>query len=92
MGWTVDLKAKVVKQLKRLPQGVRNSLVALIRDIEANGPVRGNWSNYGKLDTNRHHCHLKKGHPTYVAIWQVVGKQIQLVEVIYVGTHEKAPY
>jgi mRNA-degrading endonuclease RelE of RelBE toxin-antitoxin system len=68
MGWTVNLKTKVVKQLKRLPQSVRNSLVALIRDIEANGPVRGNWSNYGKLDTDRHHCHLKKEHSTYVAV------------------------
>lgn len=92
MAWTVTLKAKVAKHLKRLPGNVRSSLVALIRDIEVGGPVRGNWSNYGKLGTNRHHCHLKKGHPTFVAVWQVVGRQIQLVEVTYVGTHEKAPY
>ncbi len=52
----------------------------------------GNWSNYGKLGRNRHHCHLKKGHPTYVAVWEVKGYEIKLVEVTYVGSHEKAPY
>ena len=35
---------------------------------------------------------LKKGHPTYVAIWEVTDKEIRLIEVIYAGTHEKAPY
>jgi hypothetical protein len=35
---------------------------------------------------------LKKGHPTYVAIWEVKNKEIRLIEVIYAGTHEKAPY
>ena len=92
MAWTVSLKTKAAKQLNRLPTGIRNSLVALIRDIEASGPVRGNWPNHGKLGKGRHHCHLKKGHPTFVAIWRVVGGQIHLVEVIYIGTHEKAPY
>lgn len=45
-----------------------------------------------KLSNGDHHCHLKKGHPTYVVIWQVTDKTIKLVEVTYVGTHEKAPY
>ncbi len=40
----------------------------------------------------RHHCHLKKGHPTYVAVWEVTDTDVCLVEVIYVGTHEKALY
>jgi hypothetical protein len=35
---------------------------------------------------------LKKGRPTYVAIWEVMDKEIKLIEVIYAGTHEKAPY
>ena len=92
MQWNVNLKTKAIKQVRKLPKAVRNSLIVLIRDIEENGPVRGNWPNYGKLIGNRHHCHLKKGQPTYVAIWQVADKQIHLVEVSYVGTHEKAPY
>ena len=28
---------------------------------------------------------------TYVAVWEVIDKEIRLVEVSYVGTHEKAP-
>ena len=92
MSWTVNIKKKVVRQLNKLPENVRFSLVALIRDIEEYGPVRGNWANYGVLGKNRHHCHLKKGHPTYVAIWEVADKQIRIVEISYAGTHERAPY
>jgi hypothetical protein len=33
-----------------------------------------------------------KGRPTYVAVWEAQDKKIKLVEVLYVGTHEKAPY
>jgi hypothetical protein len=58
----------------------------------AGGPVRGTWPNYGKLSQIRHHCHLKKGHPTYVAVWEVRDRQVQIIEVLYVGTHENAPY
>ncbi|MDR3555637.1 MAG: hypothetical protein P4L55_12845 [Syntrophobacteraceae bacterium] len=46
----------------------------------------------GNSDKNRHHCHLKKGKPTYVAIWEVRDKNVRIVEIIYAGTHEKAPY
>jgi hypothetical protein len=54
--------------------------------------VRGTWPNYGKLSQIRRHCHLKKGHPTYVAVWEVRDRQVQIIEVLYVGTHENAPY
>ncbi len=63
-----------------------------IREIELAGPVRGDWPNYSKLGRDRHHCHLKKGKPTYVAVWEVKNRKICLIEVIYAGTHEKAPY
>jgi mRNA-degrading endonuclease RelE of RelBE toxin-antitoxin system len=92
MQWNVNLSKKAVKQLKKLPENVKTSLIALIRDIQESGPVRGNWPNYSRLGPKRHHCHLKKGKTTYVAIWQVVDKEIHIVEVSYVGTHEKAPY
>jgi len=36
--------------------------------------------------------HLKKGNPTYVAVWRVTDKTVKLVEIRYAGTHEKAPY
>lgn len=61
-------------------------------EIEHKGPVRGNWPNYGRLSGNLHHCHLKKGRPTYVAVWEVIDNTASLVEVTYAGTHEKAPY
>ena len=92
MQWSVNLSKKVVKALNRLPENVKFSLIALIREIEVKGPARGNWPNYSGLGGNRHHCHLKKGKTTYVAIWQVIDKKIRIVEVNYVGTHEKAPY
>lgn len=92
MAWTVTSQKKVRKQVKKLPLGVKENLFALLLDIEIDGPVRGNWPNYGKLGRNRHHCHLKKGHPTYVAVWEVKEYQIKLVELTYVGSHEKAPY
>ena len=80
---------KVQKALDGLPQSVRSAFYTLAREIEEAGPVRGNWQNYGKLSKAKHHCHLKKGRPTYVACWEETGKKI---EVYYVGTHEKAPY
>lgn len=83
---------KASKQRNELSKRLQDVLDALILEIQALGPVRGSWSNYSKLSDNRHHCHLKKGQPTYVAVWQVADKSIKLVEIIYVGTHEKAPY
>lgn len=75
-----------------MPLKVRKTLAFLIREIELSEPVKGNWPNYSKHGKMRHHCHLKKGNPTYVAVWEVKDKEIRLVEVIYAGTHEKAPY
>lgn len=92
MAWTVDWKKKVEKQLSGLPEAVQMSFRALVREIQLTGPVRGNWKNYGKFGTTQHHCHLKSGRPTYVACWEVIDKRVEIVEVYYVGTHEKAPY
>lgn len=92
MTWTVKLSRNAEKQKAKLTKPLRQILYALIGDIEAGGPVRGDWPNYGKLSDVRHHCHLKKGNPTYVTVWEVQDKKIKLVEVQYVGTHEKAPY
>lgn len=63
-----------------------------MEEIKHSGPVRGNWPNYGKLGDGRHHCHLKKGKPTYVVMWEERDREIRLIEVTYAGTHEKAPY
>jgi mRNA-degrading endonuclease RelE of RelBE toxin-antitoxin system len=92
MKWTVMEKKNVNKLVRKLPENVQNLLVALKKDMEAHGPIRGDWPNFSALSNNRYHCHLKKGRPTYVAIWEVIDKEIKLIEVLYAGTHEKAPY
>ena len=92
MVWTVTLSNKAAKQVSKLPERVREMLKALVLGIAATGPVKKEWHNYSILSNGDHHCHLKKGQPTYVAVWQVMDKSIKLVEVKYVGTHEKAPY
>jgi mRNA-degrading endonuclease RelE of RelBE toxin-antitoxin system len=92
MPWTVTLHAKVARIVPRLPQPVQDLLRLLLLELEGQGPVRGNWPNYGKLSRTRHHSHLKKGRPTYVAVWEEQDRRQRLLEVIYVGTHEKAPY
>lgn len=92
MSWTVVFTGKARKQKEKLPLRVRELLFQLAREIETGGPVRGDWPNYSKLSGDLHHCHLKKGNPTYVAVWREERNAIRLVEVIYAGTHEKAPY
>ncbi|MDX9710874.1 MAG: cytotoxic translational repressor of toxin-antitoxin stability system [Trichloromonas sp.] len=92
MTWNVHFSRQAQKQTDRLPVKIQGILQALVIDLEENGPVRGNWANYGKLTSLRHHCHLKKGKPCYVAVWEVADKEMKLIEVIYAGTHEKAPY
>ena len=91
MAWIVKLHRKAEKQTLKLPRFVMAALYALMDNIRQNGPVRGDWPNYSKLDGDRHHCHLKKGHPTFVAVWSE-DKHTITVEIIYAGTHEKAPY
>jgi len=92
MSWQLLIEKRVGRQIDRLPANVHKAALLLLRELEILGPVRGNWPNYGKLTPTRHHCHLKKGRPTYVAVWEVIGNQARLIEVSYVGTHEKAPY
>lgn len=92
MSWNVLLTNKAAKQYRKLPRTIRDNIDALIMEIRISGPVRGNWPNYSKLSASEHHCHVKKGQPTYVVIWREDKGQVRLVEVIYVGTHEKAPY
>jgi hypothetical protein len=87
-----DSVAPCGKQKAKLPQQVQSALLFLAHEIARCGPVRGDWPNYSKLGPKRHHCHIKKGKPTYVAVWEELDGEIRLVEITYVGTHEKAPY
>lgn len=92
MTWSVNLSERVRKSTKKLPAAVEAAFKLLLAEIELKGPVRGNWANYGKLGAGKHHCHLKKGRPTYVAVWEETDRTVRIIEVTYVGTHEKAPY
>jgi len=92
MSWHVCFHKKAAKQLEAIPESIAQRLDALVQEIAVAGPLRGNWKNYGKLSATQHHCHIKSGKPTYVVCWEVKDKTIKIVEVYYVGTHEKAPY
>jgi len=94
VNWDVYFTNKAKKQLNALPIAVQETTRALARDIGEFGPLRHNWKNFGKLKGTEflYHCHLKNGRPTYVACWEVKDKKVKIIEVYYVGTHEKAPY
>ncbi|MCK4517209.1 hypothetical protein KAT92_00400 [Candidatus Babeliales bacterium] len=94
MSWQVFLKKHAAKQMTKLPKYVSETVLVLANEIEVLGPLRHNWKNFCKLKgtKNLYHCHLKQRKPTYVACWEVKDKNIKIVEVYYVGTHEKAPY
>ena len=92
MHWTVVFTNRSRKQKEKLPRRVQEILFQLVREIEISGPVCGDWPNYSKLSNDEHHCHLKKGNPTYVAVWREDRGRVRFVEVVYAGTHEKAPY
>lgn len=89
MSWTVRVSRKALKQLRKLPENLQKRAYALAREIESTGPVQGSWPNYSKLGKDLHHCHLTR---SYVAVWEVLNKEIRLIEVTYVGSREKAPY
>lgn len=92
--WTVT-STKVDKQAVKLSEKVLLQLKLLFMDLTSNGPAAIDWPNYGKLrgqKGDKRHCHLQKGKPTYVCCWEVLDKKRKIIEVYYVGTHEKAPY
>ena len=94
MPWYVKFTSRAKRQVKNLPREIEERLFALVLEIRKLGPTRTTWHNYRRIKGHKgcHHCHLKKGKPTYVAVWKVTDKENNLVEVRYVGTHENADY
>jgi len=96
MDWTINFNKKAVKQLNASNTRVKFVMRLLIDDLRYKGPIPGKqWPNYSKLKggkEDKRHCHLIKGNPTYVCCWKVIDKIEKIIEVYYVGTHEKAPY
>lgn len=99
--WIVELSPKTKKQVKLLlkeqPQ-IYAQFALLAKEIEKCGPLRRNWPHFAALGRQKgiprdsYHCHIKGGKPTYVVCWYIEDKKIKIVEIYYVGTHEKAPY
>lgn len=94
--WVVISTKSADKQAAKLSQNVLLMLHLLFEDLVNKGPSLPDWPNYGKLhskkNVDRRHCHLQKGKPTYACCWEVLDKKRKVIEVYYVGTHEKAPY
>jgi mRNA-degrading endonuclease RelE of RelBE toxin-antitoxin system len=93
--WAVGFSKKAGKQKSRLPQNVLDRLAALVKELILEGPVQHEWLNYGKLKGKKgdyHHCHVHGGHPTYVVVWQVLDRQVRIMEIRYAGTHENLNY
>ena len=88
MSWLVVCKRKQARKLRKLPVAVQVLFQALVKDLEATGPVQTSWRNFSKLGDNKFHCHLSY---SYVACW-INNNGSLIIEVYYVGSREKAPY
>ncbi len=96
MKWTVKFSRYATKQTQKINKRLLRVFQLLIEDLISDGPMLSNkWSNFGKLkgvgDRELWHSHLIKGKPTYVCCWEVIDKLNRVIEVYYVGSHEKAP-
>jgi phage-related protein len=78
--WTVNLSSRARKNRRNLPASIEAALKVLLAELELAGPNRANWTNHSKLAPNVHHCHIKKGRPTYVAVWRVEKGHIKVIE------------
>lgn len=93
--WEVNFTRKAKKQAEGLPKSVFEILALLKGELELEGPVQPEWHHYGKLVSKKgeyHHCHLNKGKPRYVAVWEVISNTVRVIEIRYAGTHENVSY
>jgi hypothetical protein len=79
--WTVVLSRDARKMYQKLERsGVKKPSVLdvidlLTLELGMNGPYLSSWPHYSPLGKDHFHCHLRKGHPTYVACWRIADKQ-----------------
>jgi len=88
MEYTIGIKKKVLKGLKKFPVSVQKKFKLLASDLREKGPIQSDWPNYSKLGEAEYHCHLSY---SWVACWRNEDNSI-IIEVYYVGTRENAPY
>jgi hypothetical protein len=86
--YLVRVKNKVEKAMRSVLPSVRDSFAALRDDLAEKGPYQTDWPNYGPLGNDRYHCHLSYN---YVACWEWKQGTI-IIEVVYAGSREGAPY
>ena len=86
--YRILLSKKVQKNLRKVPQKIRDKFSLLALQLSESGPVANNWQNYSKLGGTQYHCHLSLH---WVACWLHEKGQI-IIEVYYVGSRENAPY
>lgn len=90
--WDIIIPKKILKNIEKHPN-IKPVYQQFLKDLTTYGPYLVQYPNYGKLKGgSSYHCHLSKGNPTFVAVWEIKDKKIKLIEVTYVGTHENAPY
>ena len=89
MSWHVQVNNKAAKNALKLPKQVQVLFKTLLVDLAVSGPVQHEWPNYSKLIKGRYHCHLNYGN---VVVWIEFNKELKIIEVIYVGSRENAPY
>ena len=93
--WTVIFSRKADKQIAKLPPDIAETLFLLRKDLEIRGPAVSSWPHFGKIvgsKSGHYHCHINRGHPTYVVVWQIVNRTIRVLEIQFIGTHEKVDY
>ena len=92
--WSVGITGKARKNKDSLPPEILFAFMALFKALKQDGPAQPRRRNFGKIEgqKNTWHCHLNSRRPTYVVVWKVLSKQEKRMEIIYVGTHENAPY
>lgn len=87
--WDVEFTKKASKQAQKLPKRERDTLVALVADLQVNGPVLPDWPNYSKLGKGQYHCHLSY---KWVVCWTLEDEVLKLIAIYYAGSRENAPY
>ena len=88
MKYSVVIKKKVLKNIRKLPDNIQKRLAFLVDDLQDKGPIAHNWPNYSKLSDTKYHCHLTR---KWVACWRMEEGTIE-IEVYYAGSRENAPY
>jgi len=88
MTYSVIIKKKAEKGLRKMPVDIQKRMALLVDDLKEKGPVAHNWPNYSKLSRTEYHCHLSRG---WVACWRMEKETIE-IEVYYAGSREDAPY